>query len=950
MQIQEKWDKIGLIKHVQERDGPVFWLLDGPPYPNADPHMGHVRGITIKDLLMKTKAMQGHKLFIQPGFDTHGLPIENKVEKKLGISSKADIEKIGMHKFMTECKRFATENLERWMDFYRQLGVWLGWETPYLTLSLSYMDSVWWSIKQLYDKGLLKQGHKPFYWCPHCSTVLSGYEVTDEYKELEDPSIFVKFKTDKDFSILVWTTTPWTLVGNVALIVHPTEKYVKLAVGKDKLVMAKKLVKQLDRLEIIYKVVDEFPGKKLAGVGYEPVVDCPVQQELTKNRNAHKVYLSMPVLKKKAAGKIAVKKETEDKTEFGHFVNMEDGTGVVHCAPGHGQEDFELGKHYKLPAVSPVDDQGLFTEQAGKLVGRPVRKASKDIIELLKQTGALLSSETSQHRYPVCWRCKTPLIFRLTKQWLLETELIKPSLLKQIEKTIWMPDFAKQRMINWVENATDWTLSRQRYWNTPLPIWTCKNGHIRVIEGHKELQKLTGKQITDLHRDIVDSLEFDCTECDESMSRILDVLDVWYDSGASPFASVGHPTGSMPTFPVSRINEGQDQIRGWFYTLLFISTGVFDKAPFESVSMHGWVVDEKGEKMSKSKGNVITAMDAFEMLGPDMLRFYVLWESSPWDILRFSLNRAKKEIGRMMNIWSNLHRYLLRYVDQEPAKESLQTEDKWVLSKFNSLVQEFTDGIDNYELHQAVRSVHRFILTDFSRTYMKLAKERVKLGDTTALWVIREIHTSLVKLLAPLMPFAAEKMYAELAERWGGEQSVFLDSYPVADKSLIDTQLEASMAQAFGIVETLLAYRDTNQLGLRYPIRCVQITGFDSELVEQIISQLANVKKFGACKGDKLKLDKLVLTIDSTMGLEEIAEGLVREASRRVRSLRKKAQLSPQDLIELSVWGDKTILAAIQQHESDFMQKTGASKINYGKAGKTTEEWKIKDELFGAGL
>ncbi len=943
MEVQKLWDKLDLVRTLSSRGDKKFWLLDGPPYPNAEPHMGHVRGVTIKDAIIKMRAMQGYGVWVKPGFDTHGLPIENKVEKELGIRDKDEIDRMGVSTFMRRCKEFATSNISVWKEFYREMGVWFGWEEPYMTLNKEYMDSVWWSVSELWKKGLLNEGEKPFYWCPHCQTVLSGYEVTDEYRELDDLGVFVKFPTERGFNLLAWTTTPWTLPGNVALVVRGDAGYVEVEVDGEKLVLAEKTLPSLDGLGVKYRLIRKFKGKELEGVKYNPVVECSAQRSLDGSPTARRIYLSQPVIKQKVSGKVAAKKEVEGETLVEHFTNLEEGTGVVHCAPGHGPEDFEIGRHYALEALSPVDDKGRFTGDVEPFAGMEVRKANAKIVGYLRDRGLILGTEEIHHRYPVCWRCKTPLIFRMTRQWFLDIGKLKKRLIRAAKDVEWLPGFAEERMVNWLTNAKDWTLSRQRYWNIPLPVWKCKNGHVKVVSGSKELSELSGQPVDDLHRDVVDSVVFRCEKCGLEMSRVPDVLDVWYDSGAASFAVPGKDRFEE-LWPSDWIDEGQDQIRGWFYTLLVLGVALFGRSPYRRVSMHGWVVDEKGEKMSKSKGNFVTARQALSMLGPDVLRFYILWESSPWDVIRFSPDRAKKEIGKMFHIWRNLHRYLMR--SGEPGEGELAIEDRWLLSKYNSMLSCFLEDFESYRLHHATRRLYRFVVEDLSRKYMKLAKERVREGDRVPIKVLKEVQHGLLRLVAPVSPLFAEELYGEFASRFSGEKSVFFEPYPEPDGSAIDPKVESAVDAALDVVEALLAYRDEKGIGLRYPLRCVDVSG----VPEGIVRRLANVRRIGSCSGDELLVGGRRVVVDPTQGKEEVREGLMREASRRVRSLRRKAKLVPRDRVEVHVWGDAGILEVIKALEKDFVRRVGASKLHYGRGGSLQEEWEFKGMRFGAGL
>ncbi len=923
-------------------EGKDYWLLDGPPYANAKPHVGSIRGVIIKDFLIKLAAMKGKKVLILPGFDTHGLPIENKVEKELGIKSKKEIvEKVGITEFMRRCREFATSNLSEWLEIYKKLGVWFGWRKPYLTLSKDYMNSVWWSFKELWKKGLIYEGEKPGYWCPHCQTVLSGYEVTDEYRELEDPSIFVKFKTERG-NLLVWTTTPWTLIANVAAVVKGDEIYVKVRTKEHgDLILAKKRLEVLDRIGISYEVIEEFPGKELEGLTYEAPFP-PLAEGI------HKVVLSIPVMKKRVAAKIAVKKEVSEEGEVvEHFVNINEGTGIVHCAPGHGPEDFELGKHYNLPAISPIDDEGKFT--TGPFKGMRVREANWKIVEWLKENGWLVHAEKIRHRYPVCWRCKTPLIFRLTKQWFLDVQKIKEKMIEEVKKVKWQPEFALERMINWISNAEDWTLSRQRFWNIPIPIWKCENGHILVVGSAEELERLSGKKVEDLHRNVVDNITFSCPECGAEMKRIPDVLDVWYDSGAAFFASYGFPhLNQEKLFPVDRIDEGQDQIRGWFYTLLVLGVALFNQAPYKHVSMHGWVVDEKGEKMSKSKGNVIWADQAVAELGPDILRFYVLWETAPWEVMRFSLTRAKKEVGRLYNVLKNIHRFIYEYAESEVENEKItpkKLEDLWILSRLNSTIRAFEEDVSSYRLNSAMKRIERFVIEDLSRIYMKLAKERLKKGDKDALKVLVEVHQKLARLIAPVMPFLAQEMWETYAKKSKKVEDVFLAGFPEAGE--INLSLEEKFGKAMKAVEAVLAWRDEKKLGIRWPIAEVSVIGVDKEFFD-IIKEFVNAKVVREGEGKELILDgEVKVYIDPELTPELIAEGYMREVARRVQVMRKELGLKPSEKVKVYIDGDAEIIEAVKKFENEFKVRVNATQVIYGEGER---EWKIKGKSLKLGV
>ncbi len=948
------WQEV--IDEADKRSSEVFWLLDGPPYPNAEPHLGHLRGLAIKDFLIKYHTMLGKRIFLQPGFDVHGLPIENKVEKELGIKSKKDIEKIGVKKFMDRCRDFAFSNIDLWMNFYRDAGIWFFAKKPYITASLDYMNSVWWALKKLYQKGLIKKGKKPFYWCPHCQTVLSGYEVTDKYKDLEDWSIFVKFPTEKGFYLLAWTTTPWTLPGNVALVIREDATYVEAEVeGHGRVVLAEPRLKVLEELGFNYRVLRRFPGKELIGLKYLPVIECSAQKNL--GEKAHRVYASREVIKEKVAAKVLAKKEVAaEATKAGHFVNLEEGTGIVHCAPGHGPEDYEIGRIYGLPAVSPVDAEGKFTEEVEPFAGMRVRAANEAIISYLEARGLLLAKKKVVHRYPICWRCNTPLIFRLTDQWYLDVEAIKEELKKAAKEAAWYPPFALERMLNWIENAEEWILSRQRYWNIPLPFWVCENGHVTPVGSKEELEKLSGVEVKDLHRDTVDDIVFPCPVCGAPAKRVKDVLDVWFDSGAAPFASLGYPHKNKQLFselfPASRIEEGQDQIRGWFYTLLVLSTALFGRAPFKAVSMHGWVLDEKGEKMSKSKGNFITARKAIEVLGPDLARFYILWESLPWESINFSFTRAKKEVGKFFTTFRNLVKYLRDQLsssglEEDNIGENLRVEDKWILGRLHSTIAVYHEAVATYHMNRALRALWSFILSDLSKTYMKIAKERIRKGDSVPLKVLKDVLKAVLYMVAPAAPFFAEEIYQEVKPLFGAKKSIFLERIPGKDAVPAYPQEVRAFERAVSVVDAVLQWRDREKRPLRFPIAALFVEGIDPERAE-IIAMLTNTKEvYGFIPQSTSGLLEVApgIYLDPKITPKLKAEWIARELSRRIQVMRKELGLKQQTPVTVWILGNEQIKKAVELFKNFIKERTNAVEVELSEPKEEVDlskEWEIK--------
>lgn len=848
-----------------------FYLLDGPPYINEVPHVGTLKPTTAKDVWSRFKLMQGFDVWLQPGFDCHGLPVETKVEAELGIRSKDDIERMGKEKFIAACLAKVAGNEKFWMQFYREFGVWRGWFEPYLTYKNYYIESGWWTIKRLHDRGQLVQGEKPIFWCARCGTALSGYEVTDSYRDLSDPGIYIKFKVSgRPEWLLVYTTTPWTLPGNVAIAVHPTETYVKVKVGNEVLIVAEKRLQAVfdETVKVRYQILERFKGAELDGLRYDPLLDAPVQKGVE-----HRVILSIPIMKYKkykkhkltkmtAEGRPAVEEgePEEEKEEFGEFVTMDDGSGLVHTAPGHGSTDFEVGKYYGLSSLSPVDDKGKFTADAGKYAGLFVKDADAKIISDLEAGNKLLWHGTIVHSYPVCWRCKSPLIYRSSKQWFLKVEPIKDKMIAENEKVRWMPVFAQKRFHNWLVDAIDWCVSQQRYWGIPMPVWICAGcGKKLVVESESQLRKWSTEPLPpaiDLHRHVVDKIRLKCS-CGGLMSRVPDTLNVWFDSGIAPWASLGYPFRNKDVFerlwPVDLIVEAQDQIRGWFYSLMFCGMSAFEQATYGSVGMLGWVLDEKGEKMSKSIGNVIWARDALEQLGADTLRLYYCWETPMWETQNFSFKTAE-EVRRALNVLWNSYAFFETYSKAAGWKYGKRTkpnvEDRWILSRLNSLISVVTTHMNNFEFHLAGRAIVRYMTDDISRWYVKLIRDRTwptyRGADRAA--AFNTLHTVLrevTKLLAPICPFITEDAWQRLFK--AEAESVHLCKWPVADNKSMDRRLEEQMAVVQRIVEAAAAARAEASIGLRYPLPALTVSGDAGtlkavKLLKDIIADMANVK------------------------------------------------------------------------------------------------------------
>ena len=824
--IQNFWEYQQIYQNIRNmREGkPKFSFLDGPPYCSGRIHLGTAWNKVIKDTFLRFKSMSGYNVRRQAGWDTHGLPIEHKVEGLLGIKSKKEIEtKIGIQNFISKCHDFAVENKTLMTNQFKMLGVWMDWDNPYLTFDTRYMESCWWTLKRAHEKDLLIKDQRVITWCPRCETALAMAEI--DYETKEDPSIYVKLpiKDREGEYVLIWTTTPWTLPANMAVCVHPDYDYAYVEAEGRIYLLAEALVESLFG-ENDYKIVKVIKGAQLEGLQYHhPLNDeIPVQKKFQ--------HIILP----------------------GEHVTLTEGTGCVHTAPGHGPDDFEIGKKYGLPIFCPVDEAGLFMDDAGKYAGQFVKDADPYIITDLDSHGLLFREGMIKHRYGFCWRCKTPIIYLATKQWFLKITEIKEQMLRELDKVDWVPSWAgESRFRDWIENARDWTISRQRYWGIPIPIWTCQDcDGMTVVGSIEELREkiVEGKLEGDfIHRPHVDEIKLGCS-CGGKMQRTPDVLDVWIDSGVAGWASLYYPQEKElfeEWYPYQFITEGHDQTRGWFYSQMGCGVIALDSVPYQRVLMHGFTLDEDGKKMSKSLGNVVEPDEVIEKYGADVLRFYLLWANKPWEDLKFNWEEVGN-VNKMFNILWNVYVFSTTYMALDQFNPTtygeeelkMRDEDRWITSRLQSVTMEVTDALESLHLHKATRILNHFILEDVSRWYIRLIRGRTwiekdypdKFG---AYYTLYHVLKNLIILMAPIAPYVTEEIYQNLVlgvEEDAPKSLHMLDW--VLDENLIDHDLEENMMVLREIIEACARARDIAHYKLRWPVRKIVIVSEDHKVLE----------------------------------------------------------------------------------------------------------------------
>lgn len=1009
--ILKLWEERDVIKKNfdMNEEGEYFTFYDGPPTANGKPHIGHVLTRVMKDLIPRYKVMKGYRVLRKAGWDTHGLPVELEVEKSLGISGKPQIEEYGVEDFVKKCKDSVFTYVSQWKDMTERVGYWVDMDDPYVTYHDNYIESEWWALKKIWEKGLIYKGHKIVPYCPRCGTALSSHEVAQGYKDVKDSSIYVKFKVkDQDKYILVWTTTPWTLPSNVALAVNKSYDYVEVVHKDEHLILAESLLSKLDGE---YEVVNKFKGEDLLGVEYEQMF----------------------------------KFTTPDKKAFyvihGDFVTLTDGTGIVHIAPAYGEDDNMVGKKNDLPLINLVDAEGKFVSEAGEWAGIFVKKADPKIIEFLREANILYKTESFTHSYPFCWRCDTPLLYYPRESWFIKMSAMRDNLLKNNNQINWLPDNVRTgRMGNFLENVIDWGISRERYWGTPLPIWECECGHREMIGSKEELREkgVNVPEEIELHKPYIDNVKLECPHCHKEMTRVSDVIDCWFDSGSMPFAQHHYPFENKElfeqNFPAQFISEAVDQTRGWFYTLLAISTVLFETNPFENCVVLGHVLDKNGLKMSKHKGNVLSPWVALDNEGADATRWYFYTASAPWLPSRFYEEAVIEAQRKFLSTFWNVYSFYVLYaeIDQfDPTKYedfvSGNVMDKWIMSRLNTLVKTVDENLANYRITQAALSIEEFV-DELSNWYVRRNRSRYWSEELTddkigAYVTLYRVLKNLCFVAAPFVPFITEEIYQNLvvALDSSAPESIHLCTWPHVDESAIDVDLENEMDLAYKVVKLGRSARNSANIKNRQPLsKMLLSTKVLPEYYSDIIKEELNLKEvelgsdlskyvnfeikpnlpvlgkaFGKLipgirkelgamnqmelaqkiqnggtvvinvQGTEIELnnDNLLVTMQGLEGYafagegsigvvldthitdELREEGHVREIISKIQNMRKESGFEVADKINLYVSGNEMLEKVVEKFENHIMRETLAVEVVYN-AERDYNEANINGEKF----
>jgi len=937
------WEKNKIFeKSVKQRkDAPTFSFYDGPPFASGSPHYGHILASTLKDTVTRYWTMKGYKVERTVGWDCHGLPVENLIEKEMKIKSKKEI--LGLAKneydsikiFNEACSSSVFRCLDEWKDTFRRIGRWADYSNQYATMDNEYIESVWWAFKKLFDKGLIYKGYRVSPFCPRCGTPLSNFEVNQGYAKAKDPSVYfkLKIKGQENTSFLVWTTTPWTLPANVAVAVGADIDYIKVKVDNEYLIIAKARQEVIEKYYGDIDIVEMYKGNELAGWKYEPIFDF-YQDKIDK-----KAWYAVEA----------------------DFVSVEEGTGIVHMAPAFGEEDMKVGEENDLPILMTVDMEGKFNPEVKTWAGQFVKDADPSILAELKKRNILVSDteETIEHDYPFCWRCDSPLIYYALDAWYVAVTEIQDKLIKN-NSTVeikdpngnvhngirWVPEHIKDgRFGNWLEGVKDWNISRNRFWGAPLPVWLCsKCEQVKVIGSSEEL----GKKIKDLHRPYIDDIKFEC-ECGGEMNRVEEVFDCWFESGSMPYAQYHYPFANKEKFeagfPADFIAEGLDQTRGWFYTLHVLGTALFDKPAFKNVVVNGLILAEDGKKLSKRLKNYTEPDILFDKVGVDAVRYFLLTSTPIGEDYRFSDRLVAETLRKTVMLLNNIHSFYALYEDSINFNKDLNSKDlnnildKWILAKFNLLIMKTTEEMDKFDLTRASRPILEFI-NEFSTWYLRRSRDRFKGDDDQdkkqALATMHYVLVNLTKICAPFMPFISDEIYQKLTT---SKESVHLEDWPAVAAELIDKKLLEQMEAVRKIIEQSLSVRAEVGIKVRQPLGKLYITKKSiSEELHFLIKDEVNVKEIEVVaelpKGKKYKIgadENYKVVLDTEINEDLKLEGHARELIRQINSLRKKSGLTVGDLVDIDYKTDsKELKKVIEKHGDEIKANTLTKELIEG--------------------